>query len=57
MSVLVDNVANKTIRWPGEEVKKTEHGCLPATASLTELGEVLEIVSTEDRVDSEFAIK
>jgi hypothetical protein len=52
--VFVDEISNDTTSRAEEDVEKTEHRS-PVTAScLSEVGEVLEVVGSEDGVDGEF---
>src|ERR1700716_1797556 len=57
MCIFVDQIANKTARWPSKDVKKAEHGRPSAATGLVECGKVLEVVSTENGVDRELATK
>lgn len=51
---LVDQVTDKTAKWAGDDVEKTEHGCPATGGCLAKVGEVLKVVCAEDGVDGQF---
>lgn len=53
--LLVEKISDDTTDWAADNVEETEHGCPSTTASLQELGELLEVVGTEDRVDGKLS--
>jgi hypothetical protein len=54
-SLLVQEIGNQSTTRTENNVQKTEHGGPATSASLTKLGEVLEVVRAEDGVDSELS--
>lgn len=53
VGVVVDDVGNDTSHGAEDDVEETEHGGPATGTSLTELGEVLEVVGADDGVDGE----
>jgi len=51
---LVDKVRNEATERSGNNVQEAEHSCPASRLCLTKGLEVLEVISTKDRVDSEF---
>jgi len=55
LGVLVDEISADTTERSGDNVEKTEHSSPATRAGLEELGEVLQVVGTEDRVNSQLS--
>jgi len=52
-SLAVDEISDKAACGTGGDVQETEHCCPSPSTSLAELREIVEVVGTEDRIDSE----